>query len=460
MKKKLIGIVVCMLLIGTVLPSGTVMVERTPISTFTGNTLYVGGSGPNNYTTIQGAIDDASDNDTVFVYDDSSLYYENIIVDKSINLIGEDRNTTVIDGDHNGDVVCLLSDNINISGFTIQNSGKSFIGISLEGIRRCYIYENIFLHNDRGIMLHPNSDDNIILDNKILNCTNQGIQLSISSDNIFSKNFISGLEAFSGMYIDYLCSNNSISNNSFILSGHSGIHIDPGAYNNIISDNFISSSKYNGIEVFKSNYNLILKNTILECSSGISFYHVNNSEITTNKIYNNDFGIKQKYCYNNIISDNTILNNSWDGILVNSSEKISIIGNSISADGIRLEDSNNNILSYNEIDESHDGILLIRSSSNSVTFNNINNNEIGVNLLYSSHNNICYNNFKRTNEKHAFFQDCDDNLWEANYWNRPRILPYIILGKITIERPLLGEIKVPSINFDLQPALKPYDIGI
>jgi len=33
-----------------------------------GNTLYVGGSGPNNYTKIQDAIDNASNGDTVFVY--------------------------------------------------------------------------------------------------------------------------------------------------------------------------------------------------------------------------------------------------------------------------------------------------------------------------------------------------------------------------------------------------------
>lgn len=44
-------IIVCTLLIGTVLPvSGTVTMERTSKSTSFGNTLYVGGSGPGNYT--------------------------------------------------------------------------------------------------------------------------------------------------------------------------------------------------------------------------------------------------------------------------------------------------------------------------------------------------------------------------------------------------------------------------
>ena len=55
-----------------------------PISS--GDILYVGGSGPNNYTRIQGAINDANNGDTVFVYDDSSPYIEGIVIDKRMCL--------------------------------------------------------------------------------------------------------------------------------------------------------------------------------------------------------------------------------------------------------------------------------------------------------------------------------------------------------------------------------------
>jgi len=41
-----------------------------------GKTLYVGGSGPNNYSSIQKAINFAEPGDTIFIYDDSSPYYE------------------------------------------------------------------------------------------------------------------------------------------------------------------------------------------------------------------------------------------------------------------------------------------------------------------------------------------------------------------------------------------------
>ena len=87
------------------------------------NVLYVGGNGPNNYTKIQDAINDAQNGDTVFVYDDSSPYYENIVINKAINLLGENRETTVICGNKDIEKVVIVEANYgNISHFTITTS--------------------------------------------------------------------------------------------------------------------------------------------------------------------------------------------------------------------------------------------------------------------------------------------------------------------------------------------------
>ena len=96
-----------------------------------GNILYVGGSGANNYTKIQDAINAASNGDTIFVY--SGTYYENVVINKSINLIGEDKNTTIIDGNGIGNVVYITANNVNLSGFSIINSGYAGSGISIAG---------------------------------------------------------------------------------------------------------------------------------------------------------------------------------------------------------------------------------------------------------------------------------------------------------------------------------------
>jgi len=95
-KTLLIGIIL-LLIFMSITPSYAVdNVKKSSTLVSSGNILYVGGMGPDNYTRIQDAIDDASSGDTVFVYDDSSPYYENIFIDKSISLIGEDRETTII----------------------------------------------------------------------------------------------------------------------------------------------------------------------------------------------------------------------------------------------------------------------------------------------------------------------------------------------------------------------------
>ena len=127
MRKKLIGLLFCMLMIVSTIVqvSGITVSEKTSHSLTTGNILYVGGLGPNNYTRIQDAINASFDGDTIFVYDDSSPYYENIMIRKSIVLIGEDKNTTIIDGRYGKDVTYIKCNNVTISGFTIQHDGET-----------------------------------------------------------------------------------------------------------------------------------------------------------------------------------------------------------------------------------------------------------------------------------------------------------------------------------------------
>src|SRR6056297_2381950 len=62
--------------------------------------------------TIQEGIDNASNSYTVFVY--MGTYFENILVDKSIKLIGENRNNTIIDGGGSEDIIHVSSDNVLI----------------------------------------------------------------------------------------------------------------------------------------------------------------------------------------------------------------------------------------------------------------------------------------------------------------------------------------------------------
>ena len=118
-KPLIVGVIILLITMGLTPSTETKSMEQSFQSALDSNTLYVGGSGPGNYTKIQDAINNATSGDTIFVY--SGIYYENVIIDKSINLIGKDRNTTIIDGRNSSDVVYVTADWIKINNFTIQN---------------------------------------------------------------------------------------------------------------------------------------------------------------------------------------------------------------------------------------------------------------------------------------------------------------------------------------------------
>jgi parallel beta-helix repeat protein len=150
-------------------PSIVGKVEQFPMSSFGGDILYVGGSGEGNYTKIQDAIDNASGGDTVFVYDYSSPYYEHILINKTISLIGEDLVTTIIDGGRNGTIVRIASDDVNIRNLTIQNGDA---GISC------------------GVLSESNTLQNTIISNNNYGIYLEGSSYNVIRDNIISKNYI------------------------------------------------------------------------------------------------------------------------------------------------------------------------------------------------------------------------------------------------------------------------------
>jgi parallel beta-helix repeat protein len=236
MKMKLIGILVCMLLIGTAVlsVSGTVTVEKTFNPTFYGNTLYVGGSGPGNYSSIQSAINDASEGDTVFVYDDSSPYYEYIDLDKSISLMGENRETTVIDGGFEFEVIYVIANNVMISGFTLRNGDVGLYGSTNDSV----ISDNIFSSRQAGFAL-AYSSNNIFSGNTVNGCYEVGFAIYYSSNNnIFSDNVFTSI--YVGVYLLGSCNGNRIYGNTVKYCFY-GIWIDWSFLNIIKKNNFMNN---------------------------------------------------------------------------------------------------------------------------------------------------------------------------------------------------------------------------
>lgn len=349
--------------------------------------FYVGGNGTENYTKIQDAIDNASTGDTVFVYNDSSPYYENVRIDISISLIGENIQNTVIDGGGHGDVIHISADQVVVRGFTIINGNN---GIRIWYASNNNITNNNLSNNGCGVML-LDSSDNTIFGNIIFNCGYGIYSYWVSNENIITYNQISNSE-YGIILVDssYLAMfGNIISNNSYGIYFHSTTKI-------LLSGNIISSNMY-----------------------GITLCNSREINLAYNNISNNDYGV-YSFCsiYSNIITVNNIQNNGY---------------------GIYLDRySNDNTITLNTILDNNYGITIaFTGSKNTINRNNIKNNSLGLYIWESGNNNlgnlenkntlktgdiniIYHNNFK--NNIQDAYDEClnewdDGYVYGGNYWH-------------------------------------------
>ena len=300
MEKKIVGIFVCILFFGAcVFPSisGTTEklagIEYSKPNAIVLNTIIV----PDDYSKIQDAINAANDYDTIFVR--NGTYYENLKVDKPIILIGENKDTTVIDGSKI-DMVVDIGYNANyviLTGFMIKNgtstqpyvSGGIVISTSF-----CTIYGNVITDNINGIILR--GDDNIISENIITNNA-ACIYIRSSFGNNISRNYISS-NGYTGIEL-YDCQNNTISGN-IITNNYYGIWAYIFAHKNTIIGNTITNNGEGIIFKDQSSQNSIICNNIKDNSvTGIKLQKdCNYNRIFCNNIFNNDKNVDFIDCYN------------------------------------------------------------------------------------------------------------------------------------------------------------------
>ncbi len=164
--RKGLTVIIILITLGTCIIPSIAQDTEKPLPTSKGDWLYVGGSGPGNYTNIQNAVDNASSGDTIFVYSGVYTYFKPgnrgciDIQQKNITLIGQDKDTTILDGNWSNGIVHVDSPIFSISGFTVRNSGSSHgpgwfgIEIGFNYNEETTIHDNIICggHND-GIIV-------------------------------------------------------------------------------------------------------------------------------------------------------------------------------------------------------------------------------------------------------------------------------------------------------------------
>jgi parallel beta-helix repeat protein len=210
-----------------VIPLKSIIIVNASLSTW-----IVGGNG---FNSIQEAINNASPGDTVIV--SKGTYYENIVVNKSITLVGEDTESTIINGGGVENVISIKASNVNISGFTIINSGSTGYGIFVERSGNIIIKNNRIMNNKIGIRIISSWDDRIY--GNMVSSNDLGIQLIYTLESVIHKNIIvnntNGIEIYYSM--NNLFYENLISNNDY------GIYVFVYSNNNVFyHNNFIDNS--------------------------------------------------------------------------------------------------------------------------------------------------------------------------------------------------------------------------
>lgn len=224
-----------------------------------GDILYVGGSGPGNYTTIQAAIDNASDGDTVYVY--NGTYVEAVTVQRSIRLVGEHKHGAVIDVPGNGTAVAIQGDGTLMTHFTVTGSAGDGQTAAVQ------------IRADQVTF-----EDNVVRDNE-----HHGALLTSASRCTLTHNVIT--------------------NNSY-----HGVHIINASRGNNVSYNVIASG-IAGVYVGSPHPQTITSNRITNCSTGIYLEESHGNAVRGNHIAGTQEGLFCSYAPGNTIQENNFISN-------------------------------------------------------------------------------------------------------------------------------------------------------
>ena len=199
---------------------------------------------PADYPTIEEAILAAVPGSTILV--SSGTYRENLVINKTLTLMGEDKLLTIIDGSATEIVVHIKANMVTVKGFTIRNGTQ---GVYIDQSNGSIIFNNVITSNRHsGISLNGSSFnliyDNLILMNGVTSTpggglvVGDGIVLSLSNGNTINGNRLIG-NIVRGIALDY-SNDNLIVNNTFEASVWS-ISLNDAQNNTVHHNNFISS---------------------------------------------------------------------------------------------------------------------------------------------------------------------------------------------------------------------------
>ena len=310
--------------------NGTVRVSRTVYV----DDDFVDDPSNHKWNTIQKGIADSHYSDTILVY--NGTYYESVVINKQLNLIGID--TPIVNGGYNGNAITVTANNCNIDGFSFVNSN---VGILLDNADSTILANNTIFDNSYGIRLSysaPSTLRNNEIRDNTYNFDVSGWSLEDYMHDIDTSNTVNGKPIY------YLVGESNRVFDSSIDAGYIGI---------------VNSS------------NIIVKDlTLTNNYQGVLFAYTSNSRIENIEARNNYYGVDIQQSSSNTLINNRMANNQ---------------------NGINLDSSSNNVMSGNNVSNNWIGFNIYRSPFNSLT-NNIAVDNSNYGLYVYGYENGHYNN--------------------------------------------------------------------
>jgi len=338
------------------------------------------------YKSIMNGVDNASEGDKVFVF--NGIYNdEHIYIRKTIKLIGEDKDNTIIYGPY---FQVLQVNGFEIHNFWFNNPQPIF----LYDCSNCIISGNIIIDFRSGWGIVLTNCSNCTLSDNNIQAYHAGpcAELRAKSVNNKIKNNIlygcnlEGMDDTTGICITHDSNDSTVENNMINNFDGAGIEIHDNT-RAIIVDNIINNTKY-GIDVLYSSNHKISRNKITNNSEGINTDSSDNVTISDNIIKDNTaYGISLSHSKDIEISRNIVDNNPC-GIAFCLTERSTFSNNTVtnsSEIGINVMDSgkidSNNLISYNKVKNCYCGIMAEHSWGNTYKNNTVNYNELGI-MIY------------------------------------------------------------------------------
>ncbi|MFA5363724.1 MAG: NosD domain-containing protein [Candidatus Bathyarchaeia archaeon] len=407
---------------------------------------------PDDYGSVQEAIDNAQVGDTVYVK--HGVYHENLSVNKTLSLVGENAETTVIDGGGVETAVLIGADGVTVSGFKVINGDSpppshymdfdKPHGIHLLHVSGCIVVDNIVDYTGYGIWLYEAHGNQVTGNNCSYNW--DGILFEGSYSNHVSANRFTDNRY--GVRF-YASTNNTLENNKITDNGDDLLVSVDSFVNNVASSNTVNGKPVcywvnqvnrtvpsNVATVFLVNCTqIVVENLQIQNNhNAIVLVDTNSCTIKNTQVSGNYFGIRLYNSSNNLITQNNITNNGYSdyynyygGLFLDYSSNNTVSKNVFTGNsyGVKLTHSSSNTITENDMQTTLNEAIAIFDGCkhNSITYNNIANNRGGIwfqiptaenDVYYSNHNRVTNNNIDSNTDWGILLQNVVENVFSEN----------------------------------------------